>query len=54
MSSKIVDYLVETIGVFATLLDGISLLFTGIIFLVITAAIAGVMLWFSWLLLFGG
>ena len=48
------DGLLETVGVIGNLIEGISLLFTGIIFLVITAAISGVMFWFSWLLLFGG
>ena len=53
MSAKIVDCLVETVGVIGNLLDGIGRLFTGIVFMVITATITGVMLWFSWLLLFG-
>ena len=48
------DGLLETVGVIGNPIEGISLLFTGIIFLVITAAISGVMFWFSWLLLFGG
>ena len=45
---------VQTVGVIRNQLDGISLLVTGIVILAVTAAIAGVMLWFSWLLLFGG
>ena len=53
MSAKIVDCLVETVGVTGNLLDGIGRLFTGIVFMVITATITGVILWFSWLLLFG-
>ena len=54
MSAKIVDCLVETVGVTGNLLDAISLLFTGIVLMAITAAAAGVLLWFSWLLVFGG
>ena len=53
MTSRIVDGLVETVSVIGALTEGISLLFTGIIFLAITAAISGVMFWFAWLLLFG-
>ena len=54
MSGKIVDCLVETVGVTGNLLDAIRLLVTGIVLMAITAAAAGVLLWFSWLLVFGG
>ena len=54
MSSKIRDFLVETTGVIGNLVDAILTLFTGVVWLVITAVIGGVTLWFSWLLLFGG
>ena len=54
MNSKIGDFLVETAGVIGNLVDAILTLFTGVVWFVIAAAIGGVTLWFSWLLLFGG
>ena len=54
MSSKIGYFLVETVGVIGNLVDAILTLFTGVVCLVIAAAIGSATLRFSWLLLFGG
>ena len=54
MSSEIAYFLVETAGVIGHLVDAILTLFTGVVCLVIAAAIGGATRWCSWLLLFGG
>ena len=54
MSTKIGEFLVEAAGVAGSLVDAILTLFTGVVWLVIAAAIGGATLWFSWFLLFGG
>ena len=54
MGAKVVDFVVETAVVVGGLFDAIITLITGVVFFVIAPAIAGVTLWFSWLLLFGG